>query len=373
MKVFVPISVLLVSMSAIPQVSADNNRPEGLPGKNSSPKISIWYGDQQTFGQLGHAQPLINVLGTIKHKEQVADMRYRVNRGPSKQLILGPDLHRLARPGDFNIEIERNALKPGENIVQIHARTLRGADLDTTVTINFKPDKEWSLPFEVDFTKLQSLQDAVEVIDGKWTLTKQGVRTEIPYYDRQLAFGDTTWKDYDLQAEIIFHHHFVDFQGRNRSGPPYLSHAHTSFNLRWGGHPDDGWVPRRNWQNLGSLVALRCDLAQPKAGSYWWMHFGRSRPGERVKRSTASPETRFKIDLESRYRYRMQVETIAPHKARYRTKVWQTGDEEPADWQMEATDESEALPSGGAVLVVHHSDVTLCSLKVDRLEKPDTK
>ncbi len=353
---------------------------DGQPPQNQSddaladlPVISMWYGDRQSFGHVGHSQPLINVLGSIRPASAVADMSYRVNRGRRKQLILGPDLHRLAQPGDFNIEIDRDSLKPGENIVQIRCRSLRGVDLNKEVIIQYTPDTTWTLPYEVDFAKLSSIQDAVDVVDGKWKLTDQGVRTEVPYYDRQLAWGDATWKDFELEAEIIFHHHFVDFEGRNPNGPPYLSHAHTSFNLRWAGHPDDGWVPRRDWQSLGSLVALRCDLAQRSAGSYWWMHFGRAVPGRSAKRSVQTPDTRHDILLETPYRYRMRVETLGDRQARYRTKVWQAGEKEPSTWQMEAIDESEAFASGGVVFVVHHSDVTLCKVSVHSLEGSDSR
>ena len=360
------IAILLFTLrGSFSQDSSKNN------GGDQHAEIQIWYGDRQNFGHLGHAQPLVNILGSIVPVESVGNMSYRVNKQKRQQLILGADLHRLARPGDFNIEIDRTTLKPGENIVEVRAHTLRGRELLKKVVIDFKPKTAWPLPFEVDFSKLDSIQNAVEVIDGKWRLTDQGVRTEVPYYDRQLAFGDESWTDYELEAEIIFHHHFVNFQGRNRSGPPYLSHAHTSFNLRWGGHPDDGWIPRRDWQSLGSLVALRCDLSRANAGNYWWMHFGRPIPGQPAKRSIMKPEQRYAIQLEVPYRYRMRVETISPDKARYRTKVWKADRDEPAEWQMEAVDESEAFSSGGVVFVVHHSDVTLCNVKVTPLVATD--
>lgn len=333
----------------------------------NKPEISVWYGDQQRVGQIGHTNPQVNLLGSIKPAAAVADMSYRINGGRRRPLILGPDLHRLARSGDFNVEIERDALTPGKNVVQIHCRTLHGVDLDREVVLEYQPKTSWPMPYEVNFAELDSIQDAVEIVDGKWQLTKHGVRTAEPYYDRTLAFGDASWTDFELEAEIIFHRHFVDFQRRNPDGPPYLSHAHTSFNLRWGGYPDDGWVPRRDWQSIGSLVALRCDLAQPKAGSYWWMHFGRAVSGKPAQRSVMTRDVRYDIQLETPYRYRMRVETISDHQSRYRTKVWRSGEQQPTHWQMEAVDESESIRSGCVVFVVHHSDVTLCKVKADRL------
>jgi hypothetical protein len=332
------------------------------------PQIHLWYGDRQRFGHLGNPQPLINVLGSIKSVGQVADAYFQLNEGRHQQMVFGGDLHRLARDGDFNIEIERSALKVGENTVRITARTPLGRDVTRELIIRYVGKFGCKPPIEVDFSKVENIQHVAEVIDGKWSLTEQGVRTAEPYYDRQLAFGDHSWKNVELRAEIIFHRHFVEFEGRNPHGPPYLSHAHTSFCLRWAGHPEDGFLPRRDWMNLGSLVALRCDLATPDQGSYWWMHFGRGIKGKPAKRSILAKEERFQIVPGERYRYRMRAETLSSEETRYSTKLWCAGDEEPDDWQLQAVDRSESVPSGSIVFVVHHSDVTLCRLRIESLK-----
>lgn len=332
------------------------------------PTIELWYGDEQRFGHLGNPQPLVNVLGSIRPVAQARNATFRVNQGKRQQFFLGSDLHRLARVGDFNLEIPRSALKEGKNTVEIRVRTPLGRDVRKELILFYEPSGVAELPLEIDFSTVTQIQDVAEIIDGKWTLTEDGVRTAEPYYDRQLAFGDRSWKDVELRAEILFHRHFVDFEGRNREGPPYLSHAHTSFNLRWDGHPDDGYLPRRDWQNLGALVALRCDLATPKQGSYLWMHFGRGIKGKPAERSTMNKADRFEINLEQRYHYRMRAETLSSEETRYSTKVWRIDEEEPVDWQMQAVDHSEAYPSGSIVFVVHHSDVTLCRLHVVALD-----
>ena len=339
------------------------------PAEKDIPEILLWYGDEQTFGQRGDTQPLINVLGSFSHPELVADVKYRLNGRRSNQVVLGPDLHRLANAGDFNLEIERSQLKSGENTIEISASSLLGRPIRKSVMINYTGGQRWQLPYEVDFSSLDRLQDAVEIIDGRWTLTEGGVRTAEPYYDRQLAFGDSRWTDFELHAEVLFHHHFVNVAGRNKGGPPYLSHAHASFNMRWAGHPDDGFFPRRDWMNLGSLVAVRRDLAQINKGSYWWMHFGKGLRGRHGKRSLSLAETRFPVAPETRWHYRIRVETIDKFQSRYSAKLWQDGHPEPADWQMQAVDESETVPAGSVVFVVHHSDVTLCRVRVDSLDE----
>jgi hypothetical protein len=339
-----------------------------LPEKPASPPtIDFWYGDEQIFGNRGDTQPLINLLGSIRPTSHVGDTWYQFNNGKWKQLVLGPDLHRLARPGDFNVEFERTKLKEGENTFRIRLHDLWGRKTTGKMSFLYQPGKTWPIPYEVDFSKVKRLQEKVEIIDGKWHLTEKGVRTSEPYYDRQLAFGDAKWSNVELEAEIIFHRHFTGFRNRNWNGPPYLSHAHTSFNLRWGGHPDDGAHPRRAWQNLGSLVALRTDLARKKAGSYWWMHYGFGQKGKPAPRSQMLQEQRHQIAFEEPYLYRMRAETLNAGTTRYSTKVWKKGETEPADWQMVGTDLSETLAAGSIVFVVHHSDVTLCRVRVTKL------
>ncbi|MEL6107612.1 MAG: hypothetical protein AAFU85_16350, partial [Planctomycetota bacterium] len=234
-----------------------------LPAKpNEPPKVDYWYGDSQTFGTVGHSNPLINILGSIRPASQAANIWYQLNNEKPKQLMIGPDLHRLARSGDFNVEIERTRLRPGPNRFRVTLHDLWGRRRVADLKIEFgeqEKSEQWPLPYRVDFTKVKNLQAVVDVIDGKWELTEQGVRTAEPYYDRTFAFGDGSWKDMELHAELIFHRHFVDHADRSRTGPPYLSHSHASFNLRWAGFPDDGTVPRRAWQSLGCLVALRRD------------------------------------------------------------------------------------------------------------------
>jgi len=97
-----------------------------LVNAEALPKIDLWYGDRQSFGPAGHPQPLINVLGSVDPVAQVADATFRVNKGRGRPIVFGPDLHRLARSGDFNLEIDRSSLKDGENTVQIRLRTPTG-------------------------------------------------------------------------------------------------------------------------------------------------------------------------------------------------------------------------------------------------------
>ena len=351
-----------VAAQEFPSLAADET---GVASKSRLPVIDFWYGDVQRFGMQGNPQPEIHVLGSIQHCEEVADAYYQLNGGKRRQFSLGPDLHRLARRGDFNLEIERSSLKVGDNKLRVNLRTPLGQDVTREIVLQYVSSNESALPIEIDFSEVQDLQDVTEVVDGKWKLTKEGIRTAEPYYDRTLAFGDIGLRDFEVTACIVFHRQLPKLDGRNPKGPPYLSHAHTSFNMRWGGFPDDGYQPRRDWQNIGALVALRSDLATPSKGSYWWMHFGRSIRGMPANRSVMLKEQRNEIAEGERYNYRMRVTTESGTASRYSAKVWKDGASEPDQWQMQAVDQSEALSSGCVLFVVHHSDVTLCRLKIE--------
>lgn len=45
--------------------------------------------------------------------------------------------------------------------------------------------------------------------------------------------------------------------------------------------------------------------------------------------------------------------------ARYRVKSWQAGQPEPAAWEMDTTERTNASTSGGALVVSHNTDVTI--------------
>ena len=59
--------------------------------------IDVWYGNEQTFGQIGNAQRQINLLGNIKTDREGIHTYYTLNESETKiDLTLGSDLHRLA-------------------------------------------------------------------------------------------------------------------------------------------------------------------------------------------------------------------------------------------------------------------------------------
>jgi hypothetical protein len=68
----------------------------------------------------------------------------------------------------------------------------------------------------------------------------------------------------------------------------------------------------------------------------------------------------YAIELERPYRLKADVVTLAGGRYRYRTKIWLAGADEPESWHAENMEApADDFPSGGALVVAHHADVTV--------------
>ena len=181
--------VLFLSAFESGKIAAD---PTG-PGRPMT--IDIWYGPMQRFGHLGHTQRWVNILGHVSPGEEIDSLTYTLNGGDHRPLSFREDFKRLARDGDFNIEIARDKLQPGENRVVLYATPRTGQSTTAQIGILYTDDgRRWPLPYTVDWDQVKRIEDAVQVVDGKWELTPQGIRSVERYYDRVLAFGDEPWR-----------------------------------------------------------------------------------------------------------------------------------------------------------------------------------
>ena len=130
------------------------------------PVIQMWYGTKQRFGHLGRAQRWVNVLGNISGGQQALQTTYRLNGAAERALSLGSDLHRLARPGDFNIELAWDELRTGENSLVVNATCAGEPHCQSTVTLDIEESGHRSLPCHVDFTRVTCLQDVVAAVSS---------------------------------------------------------------------------------------------------------------------------------------------------------------------------------------------------------------
>ncbi len=190
--------------------------------------IDVWYGSEQTFGKLGNPQRWVNILGNVSSPNGIASLSYSLNEGTPESLTVGTDMHRLASHGDFNIEIDYNSLPGGKNTVKITAVDSLDNRAEEEVTVNYTARNKWSLPYSVNWSEVKNIQDVVQVVDGKWKLESNGVRTVVPFYDRVLAVGDITWQNYEVTVETVIHGY----------KPPT------------GGYPGGGVNPLRDWSKV---------------------------------------------------------------------------------------------------------------------------
>ena len=313
--------------------------------------INLWYGDSQSFGHLGgHPQRWINVLGNAAPFKDIKSMSFSVNGGKEKELLFDEDKHRLARPGDFNVEILRSDLNNGTNTILISATDTSGRKTAKTVEILYNSASgQWPLPYSIDWSKVDNISEVAQVVDGKWELSKNGVRSVERYYDRVIAFGDESWKNYEVTTTVTFHSYTPP-----KVDPNITNVSHAAIASRWPGHDPDHFQPTRKWHPLGATAEFRIskDLQEAR-----WRIFD----GQREFHVESTH--RRSIDLEKTYHMKHRVETLADGRSRYRVKLWPINEQEPNNWDLERFEPND-LQFGSVLLLAHHTEVTFGNVLV---------
>lgn len=312
------------------------------------PSIEVWYGDEQHFGRLGVPQKWINVLGRVRPGDGLASLAYSLNGAAPKRLSVGADGYRLGRAGDFNVELEFDALRAGANQLVLIATDAVGRVTQRTVSLQTQRDRIWPLPYAVDWREVRAISDVVQIVDGHWKVEAGGVRTVEPYYDRILAFGDRTWTDYTVTAEVTFHSYAPP-----RGGAPTYGVSHAAIAARYPGHFADDRQPHVQWYPVGAVAEFR--LGEKLDQSSWRIFHGGS--AQERPEIALEPQPR-RVELGVRYKLKLRVDSLPGPAARYRVRSWRAGEPEPATWDVDAKQDRHVLRSGGALLVSHNTDVT---------------
>lgn len=315
--------------------------------------IDVWYGQKQRFGHLGEPQRWINVLGNVANSSKLRSVTMSLNGAAPKPLTIGSDKHRLANAGDFNAELAWDDLSSERNHLQINATWNDGTIKRSDVELKVRRKNRWPLPYAVDFRNVEHLQDVVQVVDGKWRLTSDGVRTSQPYYDRVLSMGDESWENY----EATIHFTLNDFEPP-APGPPTYDVTHVGVALRWRGHTVDKRQPSRRWYPLGAQGEF---LIKPDLSQCQW----RILPSQKER---TYAKARQAIERNRQYVTKAQVATIASGDTRYRFKCWAADQPEPLAWDVEQIEKgTEDYTSGSLCLVPHNTDVTYHEIKIEPL------
>ncbi len=324
----------------------------GLSGSSfvlaaNTPTIDVWYGLNQSFGQIGTVQSHVNIFGNVSDPDGIdtSKLTYSLNGGAAQPYSIGPDNRRLALPGDFNIDIPNSDLNEGANSLVITAVDNSNNTATATVTINFSDQNNWPTNYTADWSTASKIEDVAQVIDGDWALNANGVRTNAIDYDRIIGLGDITWTDYTVLVPVTVHALDSDpgaYQApSNFPGVGLITH--------WQGHYDQfGSQPDWGWDNIGAFGLY--SWPQGTDGQYQIIvHSGRQQAFE-----PNDPAIQFNTP----YWMKMEVETRTGQTAYYRFKMWPQSESEPADWNVEGPGRNGEPGQGSLLLVAHHVDVT---------------
>ena len=325
-------------------VSADQTITTDVSG---APIMTIWYGANQKFGQLGVPQPWVNILGNVADAAGFSSFTYSLNGGPAGNLSIGPDTRRLLLPGDFNVELATTDLLEGDNQVAILAVDTTGRRALEIVHFTFSSANTWPLPYTINWSTVSNLQDVCQVVDGHWAFDASGVRPLAVGYDRLVDVGDLAWTDYEVTAQVTVHS--IDPAG---FAPPSNGPA-IGLLLRWIGHsPTPDSQPNWYYFPFGAI------------GWYRWNPNGEEALGVAINPggSGVSDTSGWTLAFEVTYVFKMRVETRVDSLGNpfpfYSFKVWPASDPEPAAWTLTTPGNVGDPPAGSVLLLAHHVDAT---------------
>lgn len=321
-------------------------------------RIDIWYGDHQRFGQHGSPTRYVNILGSVHAPQGIHAIGYTLNQTVFKPLPFGPTAFRLRGKGDFNVEIDRNDLGEGDNQLFVTAVDKAGEMITQLVTIEYTAEHEWEMPCQVDWNGAASINDMAQVIDGRWFRDGKGVRCSEISYDRLIAVGDISWRDYCVTVPITIHRYDDE-----PSCFVWPSHGHAvGILLRFSGHEDWGDIkPNRGYLPHGAIGWYR---RNPQTGIYR-LEIYSGADGTFLAEDTSGKT----LDLGKTYIFKFAVQSHDESPSEYSLKVWSEDENEPDDWDLVATNHQGELSTGCMLCVAHHTEATYGDIKVDLIER----
>ena len=132
-------------------------------------------------------------------------MTARLNGGPPWAISVGPDRRRLVATGDFNLEIAIDDLAVDVNRLRIEARFADGTLEHRPVEIVRSVPQPPKLPFVIDWASEGIPNRNAQVVDGLWEVIGRYVSTREIGYDRLIAIGGMSWRDYEVLVPVVVH------------------------------------------------------------------------------------------------------------------------------------------------------------------------
>ncbi len=319
-----------------------------------APNITVWYGNSLKFGQLGVPQQWVNILGNVYDESGVISLNYSLNNGNDSNLSIGPD-YRLESGGDFNVEINHSELLCGDNQLVIKAADAKGNSKNEIVSVDYSCNNIWPQNYIINWSKETNIQDAAQIVDGLWIKEANTIRPGIIGYDRMIAIGEMTWKDYEITVPITI----------NTPLDSSLSFGGPNFGIitRWQGHWDwdttkpvywSNKQPRPTWYPLGALSVY---IWVPLLKDYRLRIIGNN------MEIIADDRTGKHLDVGIPYMFKMRAQTNGT-QTRYSLKVWQQNMTEPAGWTISGYGVAGELKQGSITLNAHNSDVSFGNVTI---------
>lgn len=331
--------------TAVPAPRGPINPGTRFQDSPNAPAITVWYGPAQTFGPNGDPQKWVNIVGNVTG---AVSLTYTLNGGPTKTLAIGSNDSRLINNGDFNIELDYTILNPGNNTVNITAMDSMSGTTTADIIVNYQARAAAWAPgvYTTDWSTAAKIGDIAQIVDGNWMIDAGKVRPISTGFDRLIAIGDMSWRDYTVTVPVTVYS--ID---KNKS-------PGIGLILRWMGHFDNGagLQPLVGWRRLGVLAWYRYDKATDTEGLQILGNGGQSLATKG-----------FSLTPGETYIYKVSVTSNADPKktATYRFKVWPQAQAEPAAWDFELDGRAGEPRSGSIVLVTHHADVSFGNVTVD--------
>jgi hypothetical protein len=333
-------------------------RPQSATVKSgssaSSTVIDFWYGNRQTFGQIGVPQRWVNIIGNVHDQSGITALSYTLNGGSSVTLSIGPDTRRLADEGDFNIDIAVSALHvlPDSNVVVVTAKNGYDELTTATVVVRYLTGTVWPRSYAVEWASMLSLTDSAQVVDGLWESGGGGLRPINVGYDRLVAIGDTTWHDFEVTVPINIHSYDLNGYGSVNGRPS------VGLFLGWSGHTDNpisGWQPKTGYVPFGCGGLYEFELSYPRLSIY-------------DKVDDVSGKT---LAMETPYYFKMRVETKTSGIL-YSFKVWEVGQSEPGSYDLTWQSNLSDPQRGSIMLLAHWVDATFGPVAIRSLSGDET-
>ncbi len=333
---------------------APANPGVAFPSAVDAPTIIVWYGTNQTFGQNGDPQKWVNIVGnvTVPSPATLGSLTYKLANGPTRTLQVAPNgSNRLNKSGDFNIDIDYTDLQPGNNNVTITAIDTGGGTATANVIINYQPKAGNWTPgtYTTNFATATQVNQVAQVIDGNWVIDGGKARPTAGQtgYDRLIAVGDISWRDYTVTVPVTVH-------DMNLNQSPAFGMI-----IRWQGHFDEGSgkQPVPGWRRLGAMAWYRYNKGEPPTEGLQILNH----------RGLDNGSAPFTPEYGKTYMMKVRVVSNAnpPNTAKYSFKVWDATTTEPAGWNIESTGQSGENRNGSIVLLAHYADVSFGNVTVE--------